>query len=86
MVKDDLNIIEDFQVDKGDFRKVIEGMQEKLSNTKLPDSMLQRMFSKGFFDLMDGLKDSFKQIEDPLIIHDPENKSPVLSSALDAMK
>ena len=40
MVKDDLNIIEDFQVDKGDFRKVIEGMQEKLSNTKLPDSML----------------------------------------------
>ena len=86
MVKDDLNIIDDFQVDKGDFRKVIEGMQEKLSNTKLPDSMLQRMFSKGFFDLMDGLKDSFKQIEDPLIIHDPENKSLVLSSALDAMK
>ena len=35
---------------------------------------------------MDGLKDSFKQIEDPLIIHDPENKSPVLSSAINVMK
>ena len=35
---------------------------------------------------MDGLKDSFKQIEDPLIIHDPENKSPVLSFALNEMK
>ena len=61
-------------------------MQERLSETKLSNSMLNRMFSKGFFDLMDGLKDSFKQIEDPLVIHDPENKSLIMSSALYAMK
>jgi hypothetical protein len=61
-------------------------MQERLSETKLSNSMLNRMFSKGFFDLMDGLKDSFKQIEDPLVIHDPENKSLIMTSALHAMK
>ena len=43
------------------------------------------MSNQGFFDLMDTLKESFKPIEDPLIIHNPENKSKVLTSAIKVM-